>query len=84
MINKIMELIRKPRKKKKSYNVITAKCVEGKYKDSYMELDIGKTGWDSSLKMNGKKVKYCISADIKLRAGEETSITLVFDPNIKE
>jgi len=60
----------------KVFNRINAIVQRGRYKDGAIEIEIGQTGKDSKVKINGKELKNVIGAHIHLRAGEITKLNL--------
>jgi len=57
-------------------NRINAIVKRGIYKDGEIEIEIGETGADSKVKVNGKELHNVIGAHIHMRAGEVTKLCL--------
>lgn len=64
-------------------NRVRATGITGIYKGKEIEVHIGKTGYESKVFINGKKVTSCSGVWIKLVAGETTKMFLTFDKAIK-
>lgn len=64
-------------------NRVIATGLTGKFQGDQIEIDIGKTGNDTIIKVNGKKLDNVIGAFIRMRAGEINKLTLELIPKIK-
>ena len=64
-------------------NYITAEAVRGIYKGKQVELRIGKSANDTTLLINGKKIRNCQAAYLRIMAGEPTRLTLVLWPGLE-
>lgn len=57
-------------------NRINAKVIRGNFKNNEMEIEIGETGDNSKVKVNGKELKNVLGVHIHIRAGETTKLCL--------
>ena len=76
---------RKPEgyRRKPRINRVTATGLTGIFKGDQIEIDIGKTGNDTIIKVNGKKLNNVIAAYIKMKSGEINKLTLEVIPRTK-
>ena len=57
-------------------NMIRGKVTSGKYKDSSVEIDIGKTGHDTTVYFNKKKVNGVTKVVITMETDKLTTVRL--------
>jgi len=62
-----------------NFNRVLCKGVNGIYKDKQLEIKIGKTHADSSVKVNGTTVKNVTACYIKIVPHKITTVTLEID-----
>ena len=57
--------------------VIRSRVIEGNYKDTDIEVEIGDSGATTIVKMNGKKINNCEALYLKIAGYEQPRLTLV-------
>ena len=61
-------------------NIVTAEAVRGIYKGKQVELRIGKNSNDTKVLINGRMIRNCEAAYLRMVAGQPIRITLVLVP----
>ena len=62
----------------KKANTLRATSIYGSYKDKHIKINIGKTGNDTIIKINEKKIDNCVGTWIKIIPGKPTTLFMEF------